>query len=365
MNVYVTINSVSCDNSVVVCGMRNSTAKVYDIQNLELLAELDCMPVPHYQLRKPQLQTLESSVESDLGQDIVATVTDTGVVSVWSKTDWSILYKENPHGNKDVFAIKVFSNKIITGADDGVLTILAWDGNQVSQVRTLNTLGEEPLSFGTEFGCFDTDGEWVVAGTDTTLNVWRISDKDLVHSIDKPFIKSVALSYPFVVMSKTWDMRTRDEKLENGMSVWNLSTGQQVRQFGLHEDFLMKHYGSILGGSCLSTEENFHLFSLKKMTLPELKEPVLSRAIHLPGTGGDDFCFNTSCLMAVNGNKLRVFDFWNSNEFSQNPDPRIVASDSDDDSVEFSDNDLNNEDQDDLDSDDNLDGDDNLEMDAE
>jgi len=339
MNVYVTINSVSCDNSVVVCGMRNSTAKVYDIQNLELLAELNCMPRPSKELRRLQQwgqpHILEGSVESDVGQDIVATVTDTGVVSVWKKTDWSNLYKENPHGNKFVFDIQVFSNKIITFTDDGVLTILSWDGNRVSKVRMLNTLGEEPL---TEIRSFDTDGEWLVVGMDTKLNVWRLSDNAFVHSIDKPFTKSVdvALSYPYVVISKASG--------ENGMSVWDLRTGQQVRQFGLNEDCWIKLYGSILMGGLL--DENFikvtlSLFSLKQITRPELKEPVWSRMIHLPGPGGLNVCINTSCLMAVNGNKLRVFDFWNSNEFSD------FSWDEFD-----SDNDINDEDEDDLNSDD-------------
>ena len=113
------ISSISCDDSVLVCGMGDDTAKVYDLINFSLVAILNRRPLDeaheaHYvEVRIFQDITKDTgSFSSDIGKDVVATVTQSGDVSVWKRSDWSNLYKQSHHRNLPATAVKVLPKKL-------------------------------------------------------------------------------------------------------------------------------------------------------------------------------------------------------------------------------------------------------------
>ena len=55
------VTTLSCDDTVLVCGMVNGHAKVYDLVSLNLFAVLDCHVNPSYM----------EDVTSDVGRDVV------------------------------------------------------------------------------------------------------------------------------------------------------------------------------------------------------------------------------------------------------------------------------------------------------
>jgi len=307
------VQSLSCDDSVVVCGMADNTAKVYSIGTLALLKDLDCRPLTHFE---PQLGCI-GRVRSDVGQDVVATASDKGDVSVWKKLDWSCVYKKSPHGNVAVTEVKVLPDLIITAGDDGLLALLSWDGEKVSLMRKIGDGPHQPFPLPGNF--LDSDGEWVLFGTRMgSLQVWSITDAEECRSIsiDTPIIRSVALSYPYGVIVG----------YGNRVNVWDLETGEQVRKIDLGTSWEIHHNKNILVGTDITrgvfpTRHRVQIFNLHQVISPELERPLWRRTKYLEnGFKQMRSCVNSSCLVAVQGNRLHVWDFGNSGNFTENPD---------------------------------------------
>ena len=166
------VTTLSCDDTVLVCGMVNGHANVYDLASLNLLAVLDCRP--HHD------NLSYMGVTSDVGRDVVATISRKGDVSVWRKADWSNVFKESLHGDRSVWHVKVVANLIITGGDDARLALLSWDGNQVSLMRMI----EEETALLNRITGLDSDGEWLLYGTRKELKVWNLPENKMVYSCD-------------------------------------------------------------------------------------------------------------------------------------------------------------------------------------
>ena len=324
------VQSLSCDDSMVVCGLVDDTAKVYDIQTLALLKDLDCCPLlPH----QPEHGLNYGGVRSDVGQDVVATVTDKGDVSVWKKSDWSLLYKQSPHGNVKVNEVKVLPDLIITAGDNGRLSLLSWDGEMFSLRRMIGEGLRPPWDeLQNMLHCgirgihgLDSDGEWVLfASMAVGLQLWSLTD-DVVGpsiSIDTQTIISVALSYPYGVIFGHF-MNGPNVRV---VQVWDLVTGQLVRNVNADTVYRTGYNNSIMVGTKAlwtpePTQHGIQFFNLQQITSPKLETPLWRRRKYLED--GDQLVVssvNTSCLVAVQGDRLHVWNFWNCDKFSDNPD---------------------------------------------
>jgi len=334
------VQSLSCDDSVIVLGLTDDQAKVYDFVSLNHLVDLDCRPPTSYQPHPSPDIINFGNVYADVGRSVVATVTDKGDVSVWRKSDWTSVFKQSPHGNHAVTQVKVLPNLIITGGGDGKLTLLSWDGDQVVLMRMIEGEGIMELPFPVPHDLplmnricgLDSDGEWVLYGTMTRLNVWNLIDNTLAQSYDADLVRSVALNYPYAVV-------TGDG---NNLMVWDLRTGQQVKKLGVNTAFAINHNKNILVGSDNTwgnpMRHRVNFFDLEQITNPNLKGPLWKRRKYLEdGNRAVKSCVNTSCLVTVQGDRLNVWDFWNCEEFNDNPDDFNDFDEFIDDPDEFSD----------------------------
>ena len=179
----------------------------------------------------------------------------------------------------------------------------------------------------------DSDGEWLLYGTMTKLSVWNLTQHSLVHSYDVTIVRSVALNYPHAVVAGDG----------NKLVIWDLRTGQQVRKLGVDTAYAIHHSKSILVGSDNTwgdpMRHRINFFDLEQITNSQLNGPLWKRRKYLEdGMQAVKSCVNTSCVVAVQGNRLHVWDLWNCDQFNDNPDDFSDVGELSDDTDEFEDN---------------------------
>ena len=87
----------AADDSILVCGLLNGTANVYEINTNRLLAVLDC-------------QSSGAFVQLSVGKGFVVAVSSYGIVSVWENKKFTLIYRENIHENSTIQGIKALND---------------------------------------------------------------------------------------------------------------------------------------------------------------------------------------------------------------------------------------------------------------
>lgn len=318
------VHCVSCDDYVVICGMKNAEARVFDIQTLELVTVLDC-----------SIEDLgeHGEVQQDIGKEVVCTVTEKGDVSVWRRRDWSLLYKSSHHGKVEVYGVRVVKEYIITGGCDGRIAVLRWNGQEFIGP---SMLGESPISPKTNrrnimedemmINHIDSDGVWILAGSSMKLNLWSLKDCKKVKSLNTSWINSLSLCYPFALTVGN----------AKGVIVWDLEKGDHLRSFGKEMFWQVHKNGSFFGASIANMpwdskkDQSVMLYSIGELTNDKLSPDNLWKRRKYLESGSNKVvscALNTSCLVTAQGNNVHVWDFWNCNSFEDDPDPERPEAD--------------------------------------
>jgi len=320
------VHCVSCDDSLVICGMKNSEARVFDIQTLELVTVLDC---------SLDLLGEHGEVQQDIGREVVCTVTEKGDVSVWRRGDWSLLYKSCHHGKVEVYGVRVVKDYVITGGCDGRIAVLKWNGQEFNEP---SMLGQSPISRELRqrsimedemmINHIDSDGFWILAGSSMKLNLWSLEDCKKVKSLDTSWINSLCLSYPFALTVSN----------AKGVAVWDLEKGEHLRSFGREMFWQVHQNGRFFGASIANMpwdsrkDQSVMLYSIGELTHQKLSpENLWKRRKYLESSRNKvvSCALNTSCLVTAQGSNVQVWDFWNCNSFEDDPDPERPELDSD------------------------------------
>ena len=207
------MNYLVADDEIIVCGYsRRGVARVFDIHTGDLKYELQCN-------ESLQCNELFDGVQLDLGTNLIASVTDSGVVSIWNKVDGKKLYQAKHHGEHiPVFGLKVCSNTtcVISGGGDGSLVI-------VEPILGVWRISCEIFDNRDAITHIDADGKWAVAGSRRSIKLWDLEKRSQVDSVKPLPVKvwMLAFKYPnvYVVGGEDW----------NGIQIWNITNGSLLR----------------------------------------------------------------------------------------------------------------------------------------
>lgn len=101
---------------------------------------------------------------------------------------------------------------------EGLIILFKIEENSASQLPPIRVFSgaEESLL------CLDSDESWLATGGTKSINIWDIGREEFVNKIDKVYVTSLVLHYPFAISVGN------DENL--GVSIWNLLDCSLIRK---------------------------------------------------------------------------------------------------------------------------------------
>ena len=131
-------------------------------------------------------------------------------------------------------------------------------------------------------------------------------------------VQSVVLKYPYAVVATG----------TNILRVMDLRTGDTLhsRLFNDRGEYCVNplhHNKTILAGNnrTCGGQNSIYFCDLRKITNPQKNGPYWRRKKLFENENVLVIsCVNTSCVVALEVNKLLVWDFWNCDDFSDSPD---------------------------------------------
>jgi hypothetical protein len=275
------------DDSILLCGLLNRTANVYEIKTNRLLAVLDS-------------QSSGTFVQLSVGKGFVVAVSSYGIVSVWENKKFTLIYRENIHENSTIQGIKAFNDFIITGDVDGSINAFKVNENEVKHVLNIKE-EKNPINH------LDFDGKWILTGSRNTLKIWNLfDDKDWSKTLKSGYICCCCLSYPLAASAGV--------RLNKGVKIWDLRKGTLLVAVLEQNFFWSLHLrGNYLAAAMSSNNQKnprIYLIDLRKVTKEEsfLRSfPCEDHATIL----NPHICMNTSKIIEAHGNIVRLQEFWN------------------------------------------------------
>ena len=195
------VSSIVCDGYLIVCGYSQGQVRGYHVDTGELRYELQCNYPPARRSDEVQLV---------LSKNMVATVTESGTVSLWNKLDGTLLYQAAHHVNHlSVHGIMITDEFLITGAGDGTVVIVENIEEKWMKTHELHENTECVTHV-------DVDGKWAAIGTRNSITLLDLVEHKLVENVKPIQVKGWMLSflYPHVFVVggidfpgvQVWDM---------------------------------------------------------------------------------------------------------------------------------------------------------------
>ena len=261
----------------------------------------------------------EDPVQLDVGDDVVASLTESGVISVWDKETGELAYQERHHGAVSVFAVKVARGAVLTGAKDGSLVKLELC-EEVEGWRVTQRL-ETDLP---EISHIDSDGRIAVVSTSTCLRVWDLEEGVVLEEGDPVAVEAWMfwMCHPFVVIvgGENWP----------GIQVWNIVERSRIRDIDIdgkkfhnvHSNGAFVAISEIKELWCGDAGEDclIFVFSIEELLDRNISDDKLWRkgAIcrQLFSEGEVKGAVNTTSLVISQGKTFSKQDFWNCTRIS-------------------------------------------------
>jgi len=204
----VYIYSLCCDEYRIVAGLSNGLAKVFNIKTMVFMYLLNCR-------RGCDIgQECSYGVRTAIGEEVIVCGTSDGVLAVWDKRTFALLYKTVRGKITSVKAV----GSLILAVDTDKVFILKYvkQSEQVEMVTSFHDFGSGAMTK------VDCDEEWVLVGTSRKILLFSLETCECVLSLPTGHINSVALRYPFCLAVGAGC----------GGGVWDLTTGALVKTFG-------------------------------------------------------------------------------------------------------------------------------------
>jgi len=150
-----------------------------------------------------------ASVQLDMTEEVLVTVTGCGVVTVWDRRTGSQRYRGHHHGYEPVLGVKVLGDLIVTGAIQGSLAVLTVGVEAVVLEAVVEEQGQSSINH------LDVEGERVLVGTDRDMRLWDVHHRKkpkLVTTVPAKHVCCCVLFYPHAACTGL--------VLRQGLQVW-------------------------------------------------------------------------------------------------------------------------------------------------
>ena len=261
---------------------------MYDTKTRSLLTVLDC-------------QSSGGTMRLDLSPNIILAASSYGVLSVWDREDFSLVFRDERLHQAEVTGVKVQETIIITGDSDGqvVRTDLARLGQES---QTIVAEEKRPV---TEL---DYQQNILLLGSYSSLRVGSLSLEGKYKSsqlIKTDFVGDCKLSPPLALISCG--------EYRPGVQVWDLRTGLLVRTIFPDLVFLSLE---------ISDNLLFSVITSSDLTFPHVYIIDLERAVRGKTLQTRQFtcqqstllkpslCIKDSRMFQAHGTQLKIMDFW-------------------------------------------------------
>ena len=242
--------SLACDDWIIIAGLSDGLAKVYNIDTGEFLTLLNCR-LDQYDLSPTEDQVL---LTIDIGQSLIVTASTEGVVIVRNRRTFGSVYRDTHHGDQPVVAIRLQGDLVVTGARQEIIVLrhrtrqLGEGSNTVTgeYMELLHRL--ENIQYAGVITCLDTDRESLVTGTSNSLAVWRLSSQQVTASLNTGFVTALLLLQPPLCLTVGTSPCVK---------LWDIASGQHLNTVGSNY-YRSTHWSfyrriSIHAKSCLAT----------------------------------------------------------------------------------------------------------------
>lgn len=278
------------DQKIVVCGLLNGTANVFNTETKTLLTVLDC-------------ESSGGTMRLCLSGNSIVAASSYGVISVWSRKDYGLIFRDHSLHQSEVTGVKMSDSLLITGDSCGV--VICWTVSGPA-VRSENLLVDEkrPVTD------LDLRQDTILLGSLSSLRVGTLNKEGSLASlklIKTDYILDCKLFHSFAISC--------GGKYRQGIQVWDLKSGALVRSLCSDLIFLsLEISNSLLYSVMCSSHLTYpHIYvidiqsvrqnsgrSLKIRGFPCLQSNLLNTNI----------CTSETKIFQAAGTELTILEFW-------------------------------------------------------
>ena len=182
-----TVSSISSDDWILVVGVTDGLAKVYNLDTGNFITILNCR-YNQYDLSPPVDQVF---VTVDVGDHVIVTATSDGVIIVRNKWTYGAFYRETHHGDTPIMAIKIVpgSGMVVTGSRQEIVIMthvrkMLGTSSKQFQGEYMEIVDRVNLDLHGVITCLDSDGISIIIGTSKSLLSWNIQSRELMYKIE-------------------------------------------------------------------------------------------------------------------------------------------------------------------------------------
>jgi len=257
------------------------------------------------------------SIQLDLTDQVIVTVTGCGVVTIWDRKTGDNLYRGAHHGYEPVLGVRAIGDMVVTGGINGSLAILSLQENY-SKVKLECMVSDTNQS---SINHLDSDGTRVLVGTDRDMRLWQVGDSRsrpyVEASVPAEHVCCCVLFYPHAACTglfasygvQIWDMvnKVLIRHLHTELSMWVVQVKNNILATSMSGEMNDSNTPSIFLhdiNQLVDTDrypDKDLWFRRIMCTREDLTDPHIA--------------INTTCLFAVTrfgttGAKVTCWDFW-------------------------------------------------------
>jgi len=307
---------LAVDEKIIGLGTLDNKAVMLKVDTGEEVRDMKCQE-EEVMARMDQNNFISEaeSVQLDMTEEVVVTVTGCGVVTVWDRVTMEMLYREAHHGYEPVLGVRAVGDVVITGGINGSMAVLSL--SQTMPRVKLECLQREEGQ--RSINHLDCDMVHVLVGTDHDMRLWDMtvrSSPRVVSSVPAEHVCCCVLSYPYAACTGLF--------ASYGVQIWDMLKGIQLRH--LHVDLSMWVVQikdnvlatSMSGDMNIASTPSIFLHDLGELVDTSIKDKDLwARQIMCTREDLSDphIAINKTCLFAVTkkgqtGANVTVWDFW-------------------------------------------------------
>jgi len=311
---------LAVDEKIIGLGTLDNKAVMLSLTTGEEVRHVECQDTEVLtRMDQNNFISEAESVQLDMTNEVVVTVTGCGVVTVWDRLTMEVLYREAHHGYEPVLGVRAVGDIIITGGINGSMAVLTVSTTE-PRVR-LECLQRERGQ--RSINHLDCDTVHILVGTDHDMKLWSLSDRAnpvVVNTVPAEHVCCCVLAYPYAACTGLF--------ASYGVQVWDMVKGEQLRH--LHMDLSMWVVQvkdnilatSMSGDMNRANTPSIFIHDLTELVDPSIKDKDLwARQIMCPREDVSDphIAINKTCLFSVTkkgqtGAKVTVWDFWSYNQ---------------------------------------------------
>ena len=278
------------DQKILVCGLLNGTANVFNTETKTLLTVLDC-------------QSSGGTMRLCLSSNLIVAASSYGVISIWSRKDYALIFRDHSLHHSEVTGVKMSDSLLITGDSCGIVNCWTVSGTAVGSENFLVD-EKRPVTD------LDLQQNTILLGSLSSLRVGTLNKEAGCPSlklIKTDYILECKLAHHLAI--------TCGGKYRKGIQVWDLRSGALLRSLWSDLLFLSLEISNNLLYSvmCSSHLTYPHIYvidiksfrhnsenSVQVRGFPCLQSSILKTNI----------CASQTKIFQAGGRELTILEFW-------------------------------------------------------